>query len=364
MPRTAVAYFKASITTCSCSWLWCEHSSCLQVLQAHENRPSVKQSNRVTAVVTADPVLEPLLGRHNNDGAVCGHDSSDVAPHHEAQHTVGAFPVQHGSDTSSLQHQPAVPSDMVHQSAVSSTAAAQSAAASHDDAHALQESASSANNSASTTHLLTTGHKHVISDPSTSECDSARHQESLHQSASSNQHDPSQQTDAVQHANHARKLYGSVSAQLHDQTHQHDSPQHSDSAPTVHSAQHNDSTQQDIPPQPCDSSHLTNATQQPILQQHLQVLISLNNFTCQRPDGATVVRDLSMRVGEAEMVLITGRSGCGKTTLVNALAGLWPQWQGHCQVPSSDQVGCRLHLLLAFVPGFGATDPTLMYVVP
>lgn len=48
----------------------------------------------------------------------------------------------------------------------------------------------------------------------------------------------------------------------------------------------------------------------------------------QDPDHVSPLRDVTMRVGEGEFVLLTGRSGCGKTTLTRILNGLAPQYYG------------------------------------
>lgn len=53
----------------------------------------------------------------------------------------------------------------------------------------------------------------------------------------------------------------------------------------------------------------------------------INNLTCQY-DAQTVLESLSIQVEQGEIVCLLGASGCGKTTLLKAIAGLLPLSSG------------------------------------
>jgi vitamin B12/bleomycin/antimicrobial peptide transport system ATP-binding/permease protein len=50
------------------------------------------------------------------------------------------------------------------------------------------------------------------------------------------------------------------------------------------------------------------------------------------PDGQALRRDISLNAGPGKPLLITGPSGIGKSTLLRALAGLWPFGRGRIRV--------------------------------
>lgn len=53
----------------------------------------------------------------------------------------------------------------------------------------------------------------------------------------------------------------------------------------------------------------------------------IENLTCQY-DAQTVLKSLSLQVNPGEIVCLLGASGCGKTTLLKAIAGLLPLASG------------------------------------
>ncbi len=55
--------------------------------------------------------------------------------------------------------------------------------------------------------------------------------------------------------------------------------------------------------------------------------LSINNLTCQY-DDQTVLESLSIEVEQGQIVCLLGASGCGKTTLLKAVAGLLPLSSG------------------------------------
>ena len=70
--------------------------------------------------------------------------------------------------------------------------------------------------------------------------------------------------------------------------------------------------------------------------------IHIENVNLAHSNGTTVIADASTSIAAGEKVLIVGESGTGKSTLIRALAGLWPWGSGEIRLPQRSSV--------AFVP--------------
>jgi putative ATP-binding cassette transporter len=53
-----------------------------------------------------------------------------------------------------------------------------------------------------------------------------------------------------------------------------------------------------------------------------------------RPDGVMLVADAQVEIGRPERVLIRGQSGSGKSTIMRAVAGVWPWGRGAIHLPA------------------------------
>ena len=76
--------------------------------------------------------------------------------------------------------------------------------------------------------------------------------------------------------------------------------------------------------------------------------LRLRHLSVTLEDGTAVVKDAEVVIARGERVLVAGESGTGKSTLVRAIAGLWPWGKGNVQVAA----GAKMLLMpqRAYVP--------------
>ncbi|MGI6230869.1 MAG: ABC transporter ATP-binding protein [Tractidigestivibacter sp.] len=67
--------------------------------------------------------------------------------------------------------------------------------------------------------------------------------------------------------------------------------------------------------------------------------LEADGLTLSWDGGSPVVRDISLCVGEGEVACLVGRSGCGKTTILHALAGLTTPDEGRVILHGQDVTG-------------------------
>jgi NitT/TauT family transport system ATP-binding protein len=89
------------------------------------------------------------------------------------------------------------------------------------------------------------------------------------------------------------------------------------------------------------------------VQPAIEVRSVAKHFPAQGNESATIaVAEISFSVSPGEVVCIVGRTGCGKSTLVNMLLGLETPTSGTIKVdgvsPSEDFMGLRRHIAAVF----------------
>lgn len=66
--------------------------------------------------------------------------------------------------------------------------------------------------------------------------------------------------------------------------------------------------------------------------------LTIENLTVHCPNGRPLIEGLNLQLNPGQALLVTGVSGCGKTTLLRSLADLWPHAQGTVRRPTGDGV--------------------------
>ncbi len=64
----------------------------------------------------------------------------------------------------------------------------------------------------------------------------------------------------------------------------------------------------------------------------------LENLSVAQHNGRVMIDEASTAIGRGDKVLLTGESGTGKSTLIRAIAGLWPWGSGRVLIPRDARV--------------------------
>jgi putative ATP-binding cassette transporter len=64
-----------------------------------------------------------------------------------------------------------------------------------------------------------------------------------------------------------------------------------------------------------------------------QKQIKIDSLNVYLPNGAPLIQELNLTVEQGARLLITGPPGCGKSTLIRVLAGIWPFYRGTITLP-------------------------------
>jgi putative ATP-binding cassette transporter len=65
--------------------------------------------------------------------------------------------------------------------------------------------------------------------------------------------------------------------------------------------------------------------------------IAVENLTVRTPSNITLIENLNLALPQSSTLLVRGKSGIGKTTLLRSIAGLWPYVDGKVERPIDEQ---------------------------
>jgi putative ATP-binding cassette transporter len=66
-------------------------------------------------------------------------------------------------------------------------------------------------------------------------------------------------------------------------------------------------------------------------------VFSVESLNLRLPNGELLVHNFTMKLQAGDSLLITGASGCGKSMLIKAIAGIWPFGEGKIKIPQNQQ---------------------------
>lgn len=78
--------------------------------------------------------------------------------------------------------------------------------------------------------------------------------------------------------------------------------------------------------------------------------VHLAGVEVKTPQGTTLVRDLGLDLAPGDTLVVRGRSGVGKTVLLQSLAGLWPYATGDVRMPNGAEASPRDALFVSQLP--------------
>lgn len=82
-------------------------------------------------------------------------------------------------------------------------------------------------------------------------------------------------------------------------------------------------------------------------------LICVENLECRFTNGAVAFNSLNFEIETSKLVAVSGESGCGKTTLMRLLLGLYPYSKGSLKIMGQEVADCSLTSIreqVAYVP--------------